>query len=179
MLEIYKSKSKICMNFLFLHWQFRFRSCGFGKRINYSWYWGRLIAGDNLIWTNCWEYFTQLRLRLRLLSLHFMSACKARSKKSKIFSIQLRFTLQTTTAFGLKLISRLQRRAGDLLQSSRMSKYDTLRSFSTRCSSQIRNDGQAKSSSSGEWSAFYIKLFLSLTLPADILMQFLPDISTI
>ena len=51
-----------------------------------------------------------------------MSACKARSKKSKI-----RFTLQTTTAFGLKLISRLERRAGDPLQSSGISKYDTLK----------------------------------------------------
>ena len=55
-------------------------------------------------------------------SIHFMSACKARSKKSKI-----RFTLQTTTAFGLKLISRLERRAGDPLQSSGISKYDTLK----------------------------------------------------
>ena len=148
MLEIYKSKSKICMNFLFLHWQFRFRSCGFGKRINYSWYWGRLIAGDNLIWTNCWEYFTQLRLRLRLLSLHFMSACKARSKKSKIFSIQLRFTLQTTTAFGLKLISRLERRVGNTERATSI--FQNLQiwyfegSRQARCSSEIRNDGQAK-----------------------------------
>ena len=40
------------------------------------------------------------------------------------FSIQLGFTLQTTTALGLKLISCLERRSGDPLQSS---KYDTLK----------------------------------------------------
>ena len=74
-------------------------------------------------------------------------------------------------------------RPTSVLQSSRISKYDTLKLLDKMLTVQPKLEMMAKlnypaQGSGVEWSAFYIKLFLLPTLPPDILGQFLPDIST-